>query len=82
MIVPELVDHFEKALLMTRLINFEQGFEILRAADLQYKFGLNLAEISRIWQGGCIIRNAMLKKFTMHLLSEAIASITQNLLKN
>ena len=62
MIVPELVDHFEKALLMTRLINFEQGFEILRAADLQYKFGLNLAEISRIWQGGCIIRNAMLKE--------------------
>ncbi len=62
MIVPELVDHFEKALLMTRLINFEQGFEILRAADLQYKFGLNLAEISRIWQGGCIIRNTLLKE--------------------
>ncbi len=85
MIVPELVDHFEKALLMTRLINFEQGFEILRAADSQYKFGLNLAEISRIWQGGCIIRNKMLNEmhqaFTLRNDSIYYAEFSKELIK-
>lgn len=60
MVVSELVEHFGKAMLMARLINFEQGFEILRAADKEYKFNLNLPEIARIWQGGCIIRTRML----------------------
>lgn len=60
MVVSELVEHFGKAMLMARLINFEQGFEILRAADKEYKFSLNSAEIARVWQGGCIIRTRML----------------------
>lgn len=60
MVVSELVEHFGKAMLMARLINFEQGFEVLRAADKEYKFNLSLPEIARVWQGGCIIRTRML----------------------
>lgn len=86
MIVTELVGHFEKAILMTRLINFEQGFEILRAADSQYKFNLNLAEISRIWQGGCIVRNNMLKDihdaFLLQTNSLYHADFAQELIKD
>ena len=33
---------------------------LLQAASTEYGFGLNLAEIARIWTGGCIIRARLL----------------------
>lgn len=40
-----------------------QGFELLKKADKEYKWNLNLSEIFRIWQDGCIIRSNFLKNF-------------------
>ncbi len=39
---------------------YAQGCAQLRAASRQYQYGLKLAEIARIWKGGCIIRAKML----------------------
>ncbi len=50
----------EKALLHLRLAHFDQGFSLLREGNAYYEFGIDLSEVARIWQGGCIIRSKIL----------------------
>ena len=45
------------------LVTYAQGYALLRRASDEYGFGLDLAEVARIWRGGCIIRAAMLESF-------------------
>ena len=40
---------------------YAQGMALLRAASAAYGYGLDLAEIARIWRGGCIIRARLLE---------------------
>lgn len=56
----EFLVHLEKALFASRLSQYVQGFALLMEADKAYEYGLNFQEIVRIWQGGCIIRSAIL----------------------
>jgi len=48
------------ALFAAMILTYTQGFNVLAAASKHYNYGLDLKAISRIWQGGCIIRAAML----------------------
>jgi 6-phosphogluconate dehydrogenase len=69
----------ENALHISILLTYAQGFDLLRAASDKYKWNINMAEIVRIWQGGCIIRAKILadlqrafateKKSHQHLLN-------------
>jgi 6-phosphogluconate dehydrogenase len=43
------------------LISYEQGLEIIFAAETEHKWNIDIQEVLRIWQGGCIIRSIMLK---------------------
>ncbi len=56
--VPEV----ERALYAAKVCSYAQGFALMAAADHEYSFGLDLAEIARIWRGGCIIRAAFLNE--------------------
>lgn len=51
----------EKALFTAELLTYAQGFNLLRIAGDAYRYDLNLAEIARIWRGGCIIRASLLE---------------------
>ena len=51
----------EKALYGAMLIAYSEGFNLIQKTAEEEKWDLNLAEISRIWQGGCIIRADILK---------------------
>ncbi len=42
------------------LVAYAQGMSLLQAASSEKAFGLDLAEIAKIWRGGCIIRSRML----------------------
>ncbi len=39
---------------------YAQGMDLLRAASSVHGYGIPLAEVARIWRGGCIIRSALL----------------------
>lgn len=52
----------EGALHMAFLVAFTQGFCQIAAASKEYDYGVNLQSIATIWQGGCIIRAAMLEE--------------------
>lgn len=59
--------HFEaqlhNALYCGMVIAYAQGMALLEKASGEYDYDLSLAEVARIWRGGCIIRAAVLEDF-------------------
>jgi 6-phosphogluconate dehydrogenase len=44
------------AVYAAKICSYAQGFGLMRLANKEYGYNLNLSEIARIWRGGCIIR--------------------------
>ncbi len=64
------------ALLASRIISYTQGFSLIMAASKEYGWDLQAADLAEIWQGGCIIRSALLtpikKAFQMNGTLESL----------
>ena len=58
----EFINAVRDALYCSKICSYAQGMALLGAASKAYNYELNLAEISRIWKGGCIIRAGFLDK--------------------
>lgn len=58
----ELIEKIRKALYMSKIVSYAQGFAQLRAASEEYNWNLQFGEIAMIWRGGCIIRANFLQK--------------------
>ena len=54
------VKELEQAYYFSMVITYAQGMHLLSLASAEYKFDLQLAEIAKIWRGGCIIRSTFL----------------------
>jgi 6-phosphogluconate dehydrogenase len=59
-LAPDTIGFIESALRLSFIATYAQGFSLLQAASVEKSFELNMAEIAKIWRGGCIIRAAML----------------------
>ncbi len=55
-----LIDDLRDALYAARIGGYAQGMALIRAGSNKYNWNINLAEIGRIWKGGCIIRARLL----------------------
>lgn len=55
------VERLKNALLSSFITIYAQGLSLLQSASIEKEYGLNLAEIAKIWRGGCIIRSALLE---------------------
>ena len=42
------------------LLSYAQGFSLLSTASEEFGYGLDLADVARIWKGGCIVRAKVL----------------------
>lgn len=51
----------EHAYQFARIINHQQGFEVIKQASKEYNWTLNLSEIARVWTNGCIIRSKFME---------------------
>ncbi|TDQ06369.1 NADP-dependent phosphogluconate dehydrogenase [Pedobacter metabolipauper] len=51
----------EQALYFAMITSYAQGLHLLEQASVEFKYELNLKEISQIWRGGCIIRAELLE---------------------
>ena len=51
----------EQALYFAMITSYAQGLHLLEQASKEFKYELNLKEISQIWRGGCIIRAELLE---------------------
>ena len=56
----KLIEAARDALLLGRICAYAQGLALIRAGSDEYKWGIDLSEVARIWKGGCIIRSALL----------------------
>ena len=59
--IPNLTEILTKVVSAFYLISYEQGLELIFAAEAEYEWNIDILEVLRIWQGGCIIRSNMLK---------------------
>jgi 6-phosphogluconate dehydrogenase len=50
------VESIRRALLVSKICSYAQGFQLLRAADQQHHWNLQYGTIASLWRAGCIIR--------------------------
>ncbi len=55
-----LVQQLQDALYFGIVTSYIQGLHLLRKASETYNYQINIAEVVRIWKGGCIIRSVLL----------------------
>jgi len=60
----KLINEIRDALYASKIMSYTQGMNLIKQASEEFKWGLNLGEISRIWKGGGIIRCVFLDRIT------------------
>ncbi|MGC4100446.1 NADP-dependent phosphogluconate dehydrogenase [Ferruginibacter sp.] len=67
----QLIAALHDALYFGMAISYIQGLHLLQAASETYKYEINIAEVVRIWKGGCIIRSVMLNDIRKAYVNDA-----------
>lgn len=57
----EFIELLKQTLLSSFIVTYAQGMSLLQVASIEMGYDLNLAEIAKIWRGGCIIRSQLLE---------------------
>ncbi len=56
----EFIEEVRRALYCSKIISYAQGYMLLRAAEKEQGWNLNMGGVALMWRGGCIIRSAFL----------------------
>jgi 6-phosphogluconate dehydrogenase len=56
----EFIEDVRRALYCSKMVSYAQGYMLLRAAEKDQGWHLNMGGIALMWRGGCIIRSAFL----------------------
>jgi len=56
----QLLQYLQDALYFGMAVSYTQGLHLLQVASTNFKYEIDIAEVVRIWKGGCIIRSVML----------------------
>jgi 6-phosphogluconate dehydrogenase len=56
------VEMIRQALYASKICSYAQGFQLLRAANEEYRWNLQFGTIASLWRAGCIIRAQFLAK--------------------
>ncbi|WP_395479997.1 NADP-dependent phosphogluconate dehydrogenase [Candidatus Curculioniphilus buchneri] len=59
---PTFIEKIRRALYMSKIISYTQGFSQLKSASNKNQWNLNYSTIAKIFRAGCIIRAHLLKK--------------------
>src|ERR1700761_1651734 len=54
------IEIVRRALYCSKMVSYAQGYMLLRAAEKEYGWKLNMGGIALMWRGGCIIRSVFL----------------------
>ena len=61
----QLVQDVREALYAAKICSYAQGYNIIRAKSAEKGWGVDLAELGRIWKGGCILRAKFLDRIKL-----------------
>jgi len=56
-----LEGELRNALYFATIVTYAQGMALLKESSTEFNYGLNLADVAKIWRGGCIIRAKLLE---------------------
>jgi len=56
------VNDLKEAYIFAKIVNHQQGFEIIKQASDTHNWDISLSELSRIWTNGCIIKSQLMQK--------------------
>jgi 6-phosphogluconate dehydrogenase len=56
----EFIEDVRRALYCSKMISYAQGYMLLRAAEKEQGWNLNMGGVALMWRGGCIIRSVFL----------------------
>ena len=56
----EFIEEVRRALYCSKMISYAQGYMLLRAAEKEQGWKLNMGGVALMWRGGCIIRSVFL----------------------
>jgi 6-phosphogluconate dehydrogenase len=73
-----LLKVLEDALYCSQIIVYMQGFSIIAKGAIEYKWDVDLTQIARIWQNGCIIRSKILKAMCASLKKNLVDNVLLN----
>ncbi len=59
------------ALYASKICSYAQGMNLIKAGSDEFGWNINLSEVARIWQGGCIIRAKFLGRIKEAYLRDA-----------
>lgn len=57
-----ILEHLKNAYALTRVINHETGFSLMKEVSDNLHWNLDFSEIARIWTNGCIIRSSLMEE--------------------
>ena len=55
-------DSLFQAYYFAKILNHQQGFDLIKAVSDELNWKINLSELARIWTNGCIIKSAFMEK--------------------
>jgi len=76
------VKKLENTYRFARILNHQQGMDVITTASETYCWGVDLPSIARIWTGGCIIRSALMEDLIEMLRESSDLLSNQKLLEN
>jgi|GraSoiStandDraft_4_1057263.scaffolds.fasta_scaffold00175_8 6-phosphogluconate dehydrogenase len=77
----ELIALCKNALHFGFLLSYAQGLELLSVASAKYNYGIDVAEVVRVWKGGCIIRSVLLNDLRKaYLQDKSLSNIASSAL--
>lgn len=66
------IKELEGAYTLARIINHHQGFELIKAAAINYQWSVNCSELARIWTNGCIIRSQLMEQLSTMISNDTL----------
>jgi len=60
------LENLKRAYEFARLINHQQGFQLMAQASAEHKWNLDFQVIARIWSNGCIIKSNLMNELKIH----------------
>ena len=75
----QLINMCKNALHFAFILSYAQGLHLLHEASKVYNYNVTIAEVVRIWKGGCIIRSALLNNLRKaYLENDSLNNIIQS----
>jgi len=60
----EFLEMIRRALFCAKICSYAQGFQLLRAANTEYGWQVDLGTVAQLWRAGCVIRAQFLERIT------------------